>query len=219
VILDLCLSLEGRGPSEAIEALLLEAGKTPRRWRRQPLRVWLSGALARPFLFGPMTGLRGWRESQAAAAALASSATGLIGPCAAELESDPAVGAVLATAVEQSVLDALHTRAQTNRLRVVSIRPMWTRAIESASRGHEQQLLCCRDADALTVLAFRTETVVFAATYSPAPDEAESARLLRRLRASLGFADDEVFEAQTMPLHVRGLPAFGMRAVPGETEA
>jgi hypothetical protein len=203
----LTLSLEGRDPAAAIDALMRSRQESGRRWWKRPVHVWLSGALARPFLFGPVSGLKGWREACAAAAALAPAACGLSGPCEVFLETDPADGPVLATAVEQSLLDALHAHARVARLRVASIRPVWARAVDDAAFEKEQALLLCgRDADALTVLAFRGKQVTFAATYAPAPDAANSLLLLRRLRASTGLGVDQVLAAEVRASLAQGLP-------------
>lgn len=153
------------------------------------MQVWLSGALARPFVFGPIAGLKGWREAHDAAAAAAPTACGLQGPCASALEADPSAGPALAIAVELWLLDSIRAAASARRLRIASIRPAWARATESHGQGSDasDSMLCCREPAALTVLASRAGTWTFAATYAPAPSAEEQERLLHRLQASLGF--------------------------------
>jgi hypothetical protein len=179
-----------------IEALMDGLAARARAWWRTPVQVWLSGALARPFVFGPVAGLKGWQEAHEAATAAAPSACGLQGPCAAVLEADPSVGPALAIAVELSVLDSLHAAARARHLRVASIRPAWARATELAGRGRGagDSMLCCREPAALTVMASRAGNWTFAATYVPAPSAKEQERLLNRLQASLGI------DAQRMAL-------------------
>jgi hypothetical protein len=173
----------------AIEALMDGLAVTRRAWWPRPLHVWLSGALARPFVFGPVAGLRGWREAHGAAAAAAPMACGLQGPCAAMLEADPSTQPVLGTAVELSLLNSIYIAVRARRLRVVSIRPAWARATESPGRAGSasDQMLCCREPEALTVMALRSGRWTFAATYTPAPSAEEEERLLNRLQASLGI--------------------------------
>jgi hypothetical protein len=173
----------------SLEALMDGLAARGRAWWRTPVQVWLSGALARPFVFGPVAGLKGWREAHEAAAAAAAMACGLQGPCAAVLEADPSLGPSLAIAVDVSVLDDLHAAARARRLRIASIRPAWARATESSGwgRGVGDSMLCCREPAALTVMASRAGSWTFAATYAPAPSAEEQERLLNRLQASLGI--------------------------------
>jgi hypothetical protein len=171
----------------------------------QPLHVWLSGAIARPFLFGAVTGLEGWREAHDAAAVVAPAACGLQGPCVAYLEAEPSASAVLATAVDQSVVDGLHTAARSRGLRVASMQPAWARVIAAHGRGASADiLLCCHERDSITVLASRAGRLVFAATYCPAPALDEQERLLSRLQASLGFAVEHTARARVTAANGRG---------------
>lgn len=173
----------------AIDVSMDGLAATRRAWRPRPLHVWLSGALARPFVFGPVAGLKGWREAHEAAAAAAPMTCGLQGPCAAVLEADPSAQPALGTAVEVSLLDSIHGAARARGLRVVSIRPAWANATESPGRvgSASDQMLCCREPTALTVMALRAGRWTFAATYTPSPSAGEEERLLNRLQASLGI--------------------------------
>jgi hypothetical protein len=178
----------------SMEALMDGLAARARTWWRTPVQVCLSGALARPFVFGPVAGLKGWREAHEAAAAAAPTACGLQGPCAAALEADPSAGPALAIAVELSVLDSIHAAAGARRLRIASIRPAWARATESRGQGAAagDSMLCCREPAALTVMASRAGNWTFAATYAPAPSAKEQERLLRRLQASLGIGAEHM---------------------------
>jgi hypothetical protein len=196
VTLHLYLSDNGFAIDDVLDTLNA-GGAVPRRTvMARPLHVWLSGAFARPFSFGPVTGLKGWREAHEAAAVVAPAACGLQGPCVSYLEAEPSASAVLATAVEQSVVDGLRVAARARGLRVASMRPAWGRAIAAHGRGASADiLLCCREHDSTTVLASRAGRLVFAATYSPAPTLDEQERLLSRLQASLGFAVENTARA------------------------
>jgi hypothetical protein len=177
-----------------IEALMDGLAARTRAWWRTPVQVWLSGALARPFVFGPVAGLKGWREAHDATAAAASIACGLQGPCSAVLEADPSVGPALAIAVELAVLDNIHAAAGARHLRIASIRPAWARATESRGRGGGagDSMMCCREPAALTVMASRAGNWTFAATYAPAPSAEEQERLMHRLQASLGIGAEHM---------------------------
>jgi hypothetical protein len=178
-----------QGDLAAIEAMMDGLAIRRRAWHPQRLHVWLSGVLARPFVFGPVAGLKGWREAHEAVAAAAPMACGLQGPCAAVLEADPSAQPALGTAVELPLLNGIHSAARARGLRVVSIRPAWANATDAPGRvgSASDQLLCCREPAALTVMALRAGRWTFAATYTPAPSAAEEEKLLNRLQASLGL--------------------------------
>jgi hypothetical protein len=184
----LYLTLDGRDLGVAMNAMWELAPRPASRWRRQALCVWLSGKLARPFVFGPIQGLKGWREAHDAAAASAQESCGLEGPCVASLESDPRTSATLATAVEAGLIEALERGARERRYRLASIRPAWALACEPtewvAAEGAE--LLCVGESDALTVLAGTASQTLFAATYAPPPTDSDLNGLLQRLMVSVG---------------------------------
>lgn len=175
------LSLQGRTLQDAIEQSLRGASTgTPGRGRA--LSVWLSGALARPFLFGPVRGLNGWAEAQQAAQGAASQACGIEGPCRVVLEDDPSEHAVLATAVQQEAIESIHRLAAQLRVRIKSIRPAWAEAIDAAPAAlRGASVMVCRDADSLTLLGLRDGRYDLASTYAPRPAAAEIDRLMQRL--------------------------------------
>lgn len=189
---DILVTLEGRSLREAVEHCLSTALDHSSAGEQQ-VCVWLSGALARPFMFGPVAGLRGWREAHMAAQAAASAADEFDGPCTVSLEDDPGQQTVLATAVARDTLDSIYEIATSLRVRVRSIRPAWAHAIDTAPDAHARAtMLVCRDPDALTVLAMKGDSYVFAATHMPCPDEAQAGALIRRLRLSLNQQDDAI---------------------------
>jgi hypothetical protein len=157
------------------------------------VQVWLSGALARPFKFGPVVGLRGWAEAQAAAAAMAPIECGLAGPCVAWVESDPGVGPSMATAADLTLVERIERAAEDAKVRIVSIRPAWALATQPASKEFGcNVLLACRDLDALTLLAWVDGKASLAATYTPKPSEDGHAALCQRVQTSTGIADADV---------------------------
>ena len=175
------LSLQGRKLQDAIEQSLRGAiAGTP--GRRRALSVWLSGTLARPFLFGPVRGLNGWAEAQQAAQGAASQACGIEGPCRVVLEGDPAERAVIATAVQQEAIESIYRLAAQLRVRIKSIRPAWAEAIDAAPAAlRGASVMVCRDADSLTLLGLRDGRYDLASTYAPRPAAVEMDRLMQRL--------------------------------------
>jgi hypothetical protein len=189
----LYLELGGQDTAAAIDAQMRALAAQRSSWLPTRLHIWLSGALARPFLFGPVTGLKGWREAQEAAAAVAPSICGLTAPCVTFVESDPTRVAVTATAVEASLIEALYESARVHRMHIASVRPAWARVLEHQSPERpDELLLCCRERDALTILAATGDRMLFAATYCPAPSGMDVESLLRRLQASLGLNDESL---------------------------
>ena len=118
---DILVTLEGRSLRGAVEQCLRTALERNPAGAQQ-VCVWLSGALARPFMFGPVAGLRGWREAHRAAEAAASAAGEFDGPCTVFLEGDPGLQTVLATAVARDTFDSVYEIATSLRVRVRSIR-------------------------------------------------------------------------------------------------
>jgi len=156
--------------------------------RRPGLRVWLSGALARPFVWGPVQGLTGWREVELAAQAAAPDATGLAAPCAVSLDESPSPAAALVVAMEQHVVASIVAAANEAGVRIVSIRPWWALALERQAREAAGPIVI-RDTDALTVLAASDDDVWrLAHSYVPQPSEDQTPSLLDRLFLSANLA-------------------------------
>lgn len=151
------------------------------RWRRPKVRVWLSGALARPFLWGPIQGLACWREVELAARAAAPEATGLVGPCAVSLDEWPSSQPVLVVAMDQAVVAAIVDAAKAAGVRLLSLRPWWARVLESAA---DSPALAIGDTDALTVLAGSAAGWQTANSYLPRPSGEHTQPLLDRLMLS-----------------------------------
>ena len=189
------VSLQGRSLEDAVEQCLRGAAADASTHGRA-LSVWLSGALARPFLFGPVSGLRGWNEGHEAAQSTASHACGIDGPCRVVLESDPSAQAVVATAVQEETLHAIYRVAAALRLRIKSIRPAWAEAIDAAPRAsRDASLLVCRDVDSLTLLGLNGNRYELASTYAPQPGVVEVDSLLQRMRLSHDVPAQATLEA------------------------
>ena len=175
------IALDGRPLEDAVR---LSFATLPAAARRAPVTVLLSGALARPFVFGPVKGLRGWREAHAAATAAAASACDVDAACQVALQGDARSTAALATAVETATLNAVYALATGRGLRVRSVRPVWAVAIERAGAAVKQaSTFACRDPDALVVLADDGQQWRNASVHRPAPRDLHA--LLRRTTMGL----------------------------------
>jgi hypothetical protein len=178
------IALDGRPLDEAVRQSF--AG-LPSSGARRPVTVLLSGALASPFLFGPIAGLRGKREAHAAAKAAAMTACGIGAACLVTLESDPRSAPALVTAVAEATVQSVYDTATELGLKVRSIRPVWAVAIARAGEAAAQATtFACRDADALVLLADDGQRWQHASVYHPAQsDDTVLRALLRRTTMAL----------------------------------
>lgn len=166
-----------QGWEEAVDWLSqpLPAGAAVRR-----ARVWLSGSLARPFMFGPVEGLRHEREAIDLAHSLAPEATGMAGPCLVWLDSWLPGGSCVAIAIERELRDAIESFAKKRHLRLASLRPWWAGVLdESVGSPDPCQMLAIEDTDSLTVISGRGK-VDSIGTYLPPPPATERAAILAR---------------------------------------
>lgn len=159
--------------------------------RRRSVRVWLSGALARPFVWGPVQGLARWREAELAAQAAAPEATGLVGPCAVSLDEWSGSVPALVVAVERRVVTTIADAAKETGVRIVSMRPWWAYALEQQAREAAESIVV-RDTDALTVLAVSDDVWRLAHSYVPRPSEEQTPSLLDRLFLSANLEGGSV---------------------------
>jgi len=181
--------------SVGLDGLFREAAaRATGRWsRRVPVRLWWSGALARPFVCGPVEGLRRWREALALAQSLAPDATGLGADCVVTVEDWPGPQPTLATATAATTLAAVHAAAALHRVNVRAIRPWWAAAANHARTADSAAtLVAARDGDALTLLGWQSGRWHTANAYLPAPSPEQAERLLARLAVSVGVAADSV---------------------------
>jgi hypothetical protein len=167
------------------------------------LNVWLSAAFARPFMAGPLAGLRRWSEVQAVLAAMADEATGLQGPCTVWAAGPVHRHAGLAVAVPAALLDHLHQQAQAQGLRVQSVRPWWSVAFNAALlHAPQARLVVVDDGEALTSLQALPDpdatgsAVSAASTHWPAPDAQQRAGWLARQTAAHNLSSQEVCVVQ-----------------------
>lgn len=154
---------------------------------RAGVRVWLSGALCRPFLVQATAGLRGDDEVHKVMQALAQQAMGQQAPCRVWLDSARKTGPRVAVAASEAWITQLEqsVRAATGRVR--SVAPWWADvlkfAVGSASGARaasSAQVLAVHDCDALTVLAGAGKGFCIAHTIAPVDDEASARSALSR---------------------------------------
>ena len=150
--------------------------------KRQRVKVWLSGALARPFVFEPVQGLRRWSEALQVAAGLAPDATGLEGPCEVWLDDWAPGKSCIAVAVDRGLRELIESSAKTEKLRLTAIRPWWAEALREVVRAEASTtgLLAVEEVDALTVLSGDGGVLAAASCYSPRPDSTQTEALLTR---------------------------------------
>lgn len=155
--------------------------------RRPSLRVWLSGALARPFLLAPMAGLRNRSEILQVARRKAAEGLDLNLPTDLWLDSTdlkhPAIGVVMPKSM-RSALDAFAIR---NGFVLRSIAPWWAGALDtvlSNSQENRLDLFAVRDDDSLTVLGSSEEQWRLAETLAPPPAPSQSQATLLRMALS-----------------------------------
>ncbi len=198
---------QGLGAYAVEEALpnlaagLKGAGISPRRWQRTRLRVWLSGALARPFVVLPVGGLRNWREALAAAAAKAADETGWAEPAAVWLDSLPRQHPALGVAAAAPTVEALKRTAGRAGVRLLSIRPWWALALDEVrASGEDFDLLAAEDTDALVLLSAGGEQWREAAAYAPAPVAEQAEAVVQRRAMAQGVGVERMRRARlSMP--------------------
>lgn len=168
--------------------------------RRPALELWLSGALARPFVFSPVPGLKGWRETQQVARRLAPEETGLSGPCAVWLEDEDPRRAGLAVAVDQSTLDGIGAVLSSGSgVRVASIRPWWTKALaEALGAKPELGTLVVEEPDSWILLAGRAREFQVVSACTPAPGKEDGTGWVRRTLVSAGVEPGPGMHARLM---------------------
>ncbi len=160
--------------------LLREQGQP----RRQRVTVWLSGALARPFMFEPVQGLGRWSEVLQVAARLAPDATGLAGPCDVWLAEWRPANTCVAVAVDSELRELIESSAKVEKWRLTAIRPWWMAALNEAIKNRDStestvEILAAEEPDALTVLSGSAD-ISSAACYFPRPDAVQTDALLKR---------------------------------------
>lgn len=156
--------------------------------RRRRVVVWLSGALARPFILEPVQGLRRWSDAQQVASAMAPEATGLAGPCEVWIDAWVPGESCIAIAVDRSVREAVENSACSSNVRLAAIRPWWVAALNEAMTAPNEpiSLVAVEEADGLTVLSGHEGRFASASSYVPRSDASQTEALLKRALLAAG---------------------------------
>lgn len=150
--------------------------------RRRRVAVWLSGALARPFMFEPVQGLRRRSEAIQIAAGLAPEATGLEGPSEVWMDDWSPQRASLAIAFDRGLRTDLEAAATQQGIRLMSLRPWWTRALNEAlaHASTDLRLLAADEPDSMTLICGVDGQFGSASSFSPKPEPSQTAAVLTR---------------------------------------
>lgn len=185
-----------------LDRALEAAGLTRRRWpTRVGVRVWLSGALAKPFLLRHVAGLKSRPEATAVAAARAAQEDGWAGEVDVWLDSLPTQRPALAVAVRSELVHALQRDAGRVAARVVSLRPWWTLALEAErEKLADIDAIAVEDSDSLVFLASDSESWHEAVTYEPRPAGAQAEAAVQRLVLALPSGAPRVRRARLRQL-------------------
>jgi hypothetical protein len=179
----------------ALDAVFKQAEiERPARWgRKAAVRVWLSGALARPFLCGPISGLNRWRDVETVAQSMATDVTGIAPPCIVQVEEWPSPQAAMAVAIGEQTAQVIETAARAHGIRVKSLRPWWAAALNRALTIDAQaRLVAVADGDAMTLLGGQAGRFDTATGYVPAPSQEQAQQLLARMALTAGVPLDDV---------------------------
>jgi len=185
----------------------IAAALSERRGRLlQPrVKVWLSGALARPFRCGPVEGLRGWAEASSMCEAMAPAATGFDGDCLVYLNGWPGEKSAQAVAMERSLLADLEALALHCRFRLRSVKPAWTYALRQHGKEVQQGgLLAIVERDAMTLLSQADPAPDVPGTYLRLANETELRQQLKRLALSAGVSARSCSVATVEAINIGG---------------
>ena len=180
-------------PEGGLSALLEQISADRFRWTKPKVRLWLSATLARPFLFDAPQGLKNSTELHTLAQARAGEATGLAARCEVWLTTRLPGQAQLGVALATETRDALLAAAHYAKVRVLSVRPWWARALDEALlRQPDLALIVVADTEAVTVLAAKVDVWVAADSYSPKPPPLMLESLVTRRLFASGVAETQV---------------------------
>lgn len=148
--------------------------------RKQRVRIWLSGSLARPFLLPVTPGLRSASDALKVAESLCHEQTGLAAECRVWLDDWVDGKACLAVAVEQALVEAVETQARQASVAIRSMRPWWALTLaEVLKMPSVPAMLAVDDGEALTIVGGEGEEFSVAAGYARPDREQAKATAVR----------------------------------------
>jgi hypothetical protein len=177
------------------------------------LRLWLGGALARPFMLAAVAGVRDRSEALSMAQALAPQHTGLGAPCQVWLDEWRPERDCLAVAVERPLLDLITAQANLHQIRLCAISPSWNAVLTQTLVNHTSALLAVHEKAALTLLKVSDQGAVRAGFANPSVDRVDA----HVQRTAIGWAAslEEVVQAEIRGL-ASGLEPRGYTADPSK---
>lgn len=201
---------QANGLDDALLRLTARLQATPARIFRPAVRLWLSGALCRPFIWVAPAGLADHTEFENVARSLAPAQLGIEGPCAVWAEelahsaapSAQAMPPRLVVGMSQPALDQCLAVLHRARRRPVAVVPWWAGVLNAAlcrSGVALPELLGVRDCDSLTVLAGSAGQFALASTAAPLADPASARAAWMRASVTHAATPGHVLRVQFAP--------------------
>lgn len=167
---------------------------------RASVRVWLGGALARPFILPVMEGLAGIRDARAIAATRAAEETGLAGPCSVSIDAWQPDVPTVCVAIEED----LHHRIEhtgSKEVRVIGIRPWWSAVLcDAGTDAGSLAVLTVDDGESLVTLAGAGDAITVASSYTPAPEGGQRTAMVQRILSGVSAGAGAQRHARLAPL-------------------
>lgn len=167
--------------------------------QRAKLRVWLSGALGRPFIVEAVAGLRGSDETRRVTQSQAQRALGCQEPCRVWMEQSTRHGQRVAAAASEVWLGQVEQTMAQLKWPLNSIAPWWADVLRHqsaaakrramAGAGPQAWVLAVHDCDSLTVLAGAGKHFNWLRTVAPIDDAASARAALSRSMLSQNMPD------------------------------
>lgn len=168
--------------------------------RQVTVRVWLSGALCRPFVMPAPAGLKTEDERRRAMEAFAQRACGFDGPVRVQWQEARKDRPIIGMAMDAAML--AHIKAGLARLRVRMLTPWWMAALNhQLKQAPDTACIAVQDCDALTMLTGEAACFSQASTLAPSHDASMAMAGYRRLQLAMGTLTGSV-----APLYVLAVP-------------
>ena len=177
-------------PSEGAAVAQLESrllGARPARGTR--LRVWLSAALARPFIVGADSGVQSEAEVRAVAESIAADETGIAEPVAVWLDAWRRGRATAAAAMPAALMEQIRAACQRTKVRLSSVKPWWNMALDAATgqaKASDDVLWSLRESDGMTWGLLRAGVVARAECVLPSSADPDWIHARQRTKLAVG---------------------------------
>lgn len=187
-------------PLLAVQVRLTELRGQVNGFRKPYVRVWISGALLRPFVVEPLAGLSGKREAIEVARARAAEATGLTEPCSVWLDSTDPSKPRMAVAYSDKLVSALVDAAKSTKVKLLTVRPWWALALDEAlEHKPDTVIFAAEDVDSTTVLVSQADQWLVAETSCPPPEGSRLEAIIARRAFSADSPVSEAWRARLDP--------------------